>query len=651
MNLALVDNFFLGGAEEHPSRARLGPHLGLLSLVAMAEGEGHRATVVDPSLLMFRGDVDPGPGVYREMARAILDLDPDIVGFTSLGCNFVSAVRMAGEVRALRADVPILMGGPHPSLLHRAVLEHFPQVDAVVRHEAEATLPPLLAAFEAGRSPRDVQGVSWRDGGTIVENPSAPPIADLDTLPMPAWHAWPLAEHLPAFLRVEIGRGCPFACAFCSTSTFFDRHFRLKSAARIVAELDQLHADHGIAHFDLVHDMLTADRKAVLAFCDAVADRGYSWNCSARVDRVDRDLLARMRAAGCHEVYYGIETGSQRLQKVLNKRLDLGLVPRVVDHTVQLGMHAVVSFITGFPQEDDSDQRATLDLMGDVIERAPANLSLVLLHNLVPLAGTPLLAEFGNSLAYDGAITDRLARPQDDDDIALAQSLPAIFVDYHSFEGRLPRRRQLAVTALFAALRQLGGAVLAHVLAADGQGLASLVDRADGFAQDTGWTDPLGLAFLRRFFERTYGPDHYIVSFVRFHEAAMRMRDVQPPPPPMAEGGLALGTRAAILDDLHPVPHIQRLIEARQHPIPDGVTSDRAPWLVTVADPEAPAIGASRLAPAQASLLRLVATGTTLPDLVRAGEGLGHRPSGVERFVDRLVQLGVVVRSPSTGLG
>ena len=152
---------------------------------------------------------------------------------------------------------------------------------------------------------------------------------------------------------LELGRGCPFACTFCSTNDFFRRNFRLRTPERVIADMRTIAAKYGIRSFALVHDMFTVDRRKVAGFCDAMiaSGEGFQWSCSARTDCVDEQLLALMASAGCRGIFYGIEAGSVRMQKIIDKHLDPARAEEVIDLTEQLGMRTTVSLITGFPKK------------------------------------------------------------------------------------------------------------------------------------------------------------------------------------------------------------------------------------------------------------------------------------------------------------
>src|SRR6266513_4647610 len=185
MRIVFVDNLLLeqSGGRHAPV---LQPHLGLLSLIAVAEAAGHQASLYDPKLPVARGEVPLNPSLYRETALAVLQREPDVVGMTSLGCNFICTVKIARELKRLRPELPILLGGPHATVLDRAIVQHFDAFDVVVRHEAEPSLLPLLDALPDRRFAA-VPGVTYRDGSEIRATPGEPLIADLDALPPAAY--------------------------------------------------------------------------------------------------------------------------------------------------------------------------------------------------------------------------------------------------------------------------------------------------------------------------------------------------------------------------------------------------------------------------------------------------------------------------------
>src|SRR5713226_5844454 len=348
MKVLLVDNLVM---PEEGSLALLDvhPHLGLLALAAVAEADGHTVQIYDPKRLIKSGRLAYDSTLYERAALGVLAERPQAVGFTALGCSFLFAINVAALIKRREPDLPILLGGPHATMLHRQILERFQQFDIIVRYEADEIFPAVLANLER-RDFEGIAGLSWR-GSSALElhfNPGSPKVEDLDRLPIVNYDHYPIADLGLDLLRIEAGRGCPFMCSFCSTASFCQRSFRLKTAARLVTELDRLHDRYGFSDFKLDHDLFTVNKRKILEFCEAVKGRAYRWRASARVDCVDAELLRKMAEAGCVGLYFGIETGSERMQQIAKKRLDLKLVEPMLAVAEDLGIETTASFITGY---------------------------------------------------------------------------------------------------------------------------------------------------------------------------------------------------------------------------------------------------------------------------------------------------------------
>ena len=506
MNVLLVDNLILP-EEGSLEMLDVHPHLGLLALAAVAEAAGHAVSIYDPKRLLRRGELPYDETLYERVAGDLLARGADAIGFTTLGCSFLFALNVAARIKASEPEMPILLGGPHATMLHREILERFPQFDVIARHECDETFPAILDRLGA-RDFDGIPGVSWRTPSGLRFTDGKPKVTDLDSLPIASYDHYPIADLGLSLLRIEAGRGCPYHCTFCSTAGFFQRSFRLKSAARLVRELDLLHARYGISDFKLDHDMFTVSRKKVVEFCEAVAGRGYRWRASARVDGVDEELLEIMAASGCVGLYFGIETGSARMQQICEKRLDLDLVLPILDAAGALGIDATASFITGYPEEGEEDQDATLDLLGRCMRPA----SLTQLHILAPEPGTPLFERHRHELAYDGygePYNTELVGP---DDEALVRANPEIFQTYFYYPAAMPRRRYVFAVEAAALFRRVGPIVLGYMLRAYGGSFAALVHALRDFA---GERMP-DAALLQEYVSATFGAGHHVTSLVRY---------------------------------------------------------------------------------------------------------------------------------------
>lgn len=355
----------------HPAMYNL-PPLGLINLATGLKAAGHEPRIVDLVLALRSGELPMDAAIYRNAARLILDGGPEVVAFSAQCTTYPAIVQVARQLKAQRPALKIVVGGHNASFLDRETLERFPEFDAVVRGEGEITVVELAAAWQDGGGLKDIAGVTWRRGGEIVANSDRALIADLNELPSPDYTlAPPLSTYraacaLPRAIAIlEVGRGCPHRCVYCSESVLWRRRTRTFAVERVVSEMRTLHVQHGAECFLLAYDQFTADRRYVEEFCRQVIAAGLNgmpWYCISRLDSVDAALLAQMRAAGCESMCYGIDSGSSRTLAFIDKRIDRAILLDRVRQTTEHGMVPTLSFVIGFPEEELADLDATLVL-------------------------------------------------------------------------------------------------------------------------------------------------------------------------------------------------------------------------------------------------------------------------------------------------
>lgn len=383
--------------------------LGILSLAAVLDAQGVRPHVIDLNWHYYKYLAREAPreglNFTAYAARVLESLSFDVFGFGTICSSYPLTLRLAREVRRSHPGARILLGGPQASVVDVPTLREYPFVDMIVRGEAEVTLPRLLEELDgSGAGLSRIDGITYRDGGEVVRNRNAAVISDLDSLPLPAFHLYPFMDDA-SFIPLEAGRGCPFTCSFCSTNDFFRRRFRLKSPHVLIEQMRLLKARYGTNSFELAHDMFTVDRKKVVSFCRAVEESGeeFLWSCSARTDCIDDELIALMGRAGCRGVFFGIDTGSERMQQVINKGLDLPEAAARIESAKRHKIRATVSLIAGYPEEKLADLRDTVRFYGDSLRHPHTDNQL---HLLGPLAETPITTRYRDQLVYDGIFSD-----------------------------------------------------------------------------------------------------------------------------------------------------------------------------------------------------------------------------------------------------
>lgn len=417
----------------------MGAPLGILSLAAVLCDRGITPQIVNLDKLFYDFIKSNGDGSSSDLLTFVVQhiesLSFDILGLSTICSSYPFTLQIAREVKRLHPDVKIILGGPQASVVDMPTMKAFHFIDFVVRGEAEDTFPILLEALSGTNHSSELEklpGITYRKGTDIIRNPNAPPILDLDSLPLPAYYLDPYIKEYKSFM-LEVGRGCPFNCTFCSTSGFFNRKFRLKSPLKMIEQMKFVKDMYGIKSITLTHDNFTANRKKVVEFCEALLKCGdaFHWSCSSRTDHVDEELIALMTKAGCKGIFFGIETGSERLQQVIKKKLNLSDAVMRIQCADQHGIKMAASLITAFPDETKEDLRDTVNFVVDMFRFNNVEPQLAL---LAPLAGTSIYSMHKDTLVLDYIYSDMSFQgwKQNSADLEMIQANPEIFPNFYS---------------------------------------------------------------------------------------------------------------------------------------------------------------------------------------------------------------------------
>lgn len=409
--------------------------IGILSLAAVLEQKGGVIPSVvnlDRLFVEWSKYKNSLTDFAKYAACAIAATDAQFFGFSSICSSYPLTLRIISLLKQLRPDILIILGGPQASASAAATLKAFPSVDFVVRGEGENILPKLLDTVDCSGNLDSVLGISYLSNGHLVHNSDAPIIENLDSLPMPAYHLIPWIKEL-CRLPVEAGRGCPFSCTYCSTNQFFRRKYRLKTPEIIVQQMLELNKKYEIERFSLLHDNFTANRKRVIAFCKELSktDMEFSWECSARIDCIDKELIELMGKAGCSRIFLGIESGSKRIQESIRKKIDLDTAMDRICHLNSTQIDASVSFIIGFPDETIDDLRMTANYFIELLRYEHVKPQIGLLS---PLTGTPIQQKYHRKLINESIVSEVAFQSLEQyiQEIKMVASYPDIFSNFYS---------------------------------------------------------------------------------------------------------------------------------------------------------------------------------------------------------------------------
>lgn len=310
---------------------------------------------------------DPEHPIWEEYRSVLRSQRPDVVGVTVMTCKFESARMLSELARESSEDITVVWGGPHPTAMPEECLG-LDCVQYVVPREGELAAVGLLEHLAGRRPLSEVPGVLRRGPAGGIER-SAPQryVDDLDSLPHPARDAllFPEREGNRALGALITSRGCPFACTFCDSQSVWTRTVRNRSPENVLEEVSQVHTRFGQAHFNMVDDTFTLNRKRVLRFCQELKSAGpsVSWTCTTRADVLDLEMLVAMKGSGCTVVTIGIESGSDRLLRELKKGITVSDVLRAAALLEEADLDWHAFFMIGLPKETRADIEATRDLI------------------------------------------------------------------------------------------------------------------------------------------------------------------------------------------------------------------------------------------------------------------------------------------------
>ncbi|MFH0844509.1 MAG: radical SAM protein [Pseudomonadota bacterium] len=350
MKILLIYPYFI---EERVQTEDIGvPPIGLYFVAAVLRENGY-----DPEILNWH-DIQKTPGRIEEVLK---EKRPDVIGFSILHANRWGGIEIARTAKTLAPHVKIVFGGVGASFLWGHLLSHIPEIDFVVIGEGEYPFLDLIRAIEKGEEEEfhEIRGIAFKKKGKIVKTEEWHSIEDLDLLPIPAKYF--LYNH------VSSSRGCPWRCTFCGSPNFWGQKIRFRSPENFVNELELLYKN-GMRFFYISDDAFTINKERVIEICRRIIEKDLkiTWNAISRVDHVDEEILSWMRKAGCIQVSYGVESGSEKIRRLLNKNVKTSLIKKAFFLTRRCGLLPRAYFVYGSPGETWETIQESIDLIHEI---------------------------------------------------------------------------------------------------------------------------------------------------------------------------------------------------------------------------------------------------------------------------------------------
>jgi len=360
---------------------------GLLSIGGYLKKYGYEIKVYDscfPSHTSYPEKIEKTNKIIKEYA-------PDFIGLGFPTEAVDSAIEIARITKELNKDIVVIAGGIHPTAKPEETLS-IPFFDFLVHGEGEITTRELLDAIIAKKDLAEVRGMSYKNDGKIITNDLRPEILNLDEIPFANRDLLIGIEKYSkeALGQIHTSRGCPYQCAYCSSSIIWENKVRFRSATNVIKEIDYLNSQYKVKNINFADDNFLLEPDRVRAICDEILNRRLkiNWRCCARADihrYFNGDLLKLMHKAGCRQICIGFESGSQKLLDAVNRGVNLTNIKETIKmmNGAHIKLHA--DFIIGLPGENLTTLNETFDLMKLVWEWCRPTMTVVLFK---PYPGT-----------------------------------------------------------------------------------------------------------------------------------------------------------------------------------------------------------------------------------------------------------------------
>lgn len=407
---------------------------GLFSLGSILLEKGYDVRIIDVDYLVSSGEISNSL-TFSENVENICEYitrdNPDVVSFYTMSNNYYLTIYISKYLKEKNREIKIVFGGPQATLSARETIKLCSWIECIGVGEGEKSIENIIYNLVNDIKFTNEKGVAYLKNGQVVEND----IDLIENLDDTVKYNFSLLEgKMDEQISIDVGRGCPFECKYCSTKTFWKRNYRLKSSKRIVEEIEELQEKFGTNKFAFEHDLFTVDKNKIMNFCNMLIEKNIdiSWGCSSRIDTLDEELVKKMVDAGCRHMYLGIESGSQRIQNIIKKRFR---VDEILDKVILLrkyNIQIIASFIYGFPEEIEDDVNSTMELIRKLVLNGVNSIQT---HMLSIFPGTEYLKEIREDLYLTNKFSNMSSSKYiDKNDMRIVENNIEMFSQYLDFD-------------------------------------------------------------------------------------------------------------------------------------------------------------------------------------------------------------------------
>lgn len=309
----------------------------------------------------------------KKLLEQLNQIKPRVVGIRCLSIGQDAFHETVRTIKEWDSKCVVIAGGPYPSDDTDGCLNSG-YLDCAVIGEGEITFNEFIGRLFEKKDWKDIQGIAFRNNGSVVKTPPRFFIDNIDMLPIPDYSVIDLDQFSNQFLtftskiskphaNIMTTRGCPYRCAYCHN--ILGKKFRVRSPENVLAEIRYIHDNFGITDFQIIDDIFNLDMERAKRICDLIIQSKmkltFSFPNAIRGDRMDKELTDKMREAGTKFMSIAVETGSPRLQKLIKKNLDLDKVFETIKYVAEVGIITRGFFMFGFPTETEEELDQTIE--------------------------------------------------------------------------------------------------------------------------------------------------------------------------------------------------------------------------------------------------------------------------------------------------
>ncbi len=285
----------------------------------------------------------------RKETKKFFNSSFDLIGMTVFSPVYYEVIDIFTRIRKTFNDTPVCLGGPYVTTIMEEIFEKTP-ADFAVYGEGEITFTELIDHIKHNKNPDKIKGLMYRNPeGDIITNPPRPHIEDLNTIPFPAYDKFPM-ERYPLH-RMVTSRGCPYSCAWCNSSSLWNKSYRTRNPENMIHEIEFLLNHYGKKIFVFGDNSFNIDMKRVDRFCDLLIKKNIKilWSISLRADILTQDLANKMKAAGCYNVSVGIESANNEILSYMGKFTTIEKIKEGVEMLKKAGIEIMSQYVIGSP--------------------------------------------------------------------------------------------------------------------------------------------------------------------------------------------------------------------------------------------------------------------------------------------------------------